>query len=160
MRGEAFVAALGGVFERSPWVAERASAKRPFAGAAALHSAMVEVVRAARPEEQLALLRAHPELAGKEAGAGTLTSDSAAEQKGAGLVNLSAEEKQRIARLNAEYRARFGFPFIIAVRNHTKAGIFAALERRLRNDAAAELAACLGEVYEIARFRLADLVAG
>jgi 2-oxo-4-hydroxy-4-carboxy-5-ureidoimidazoline decarboxylase len=160
MRGEAFVAALGGVFERSPWVAERAFDRRPFAGAAALHAAMVAVVRAASREEQLALLRAHPELAGKEADAGTLTSDSAAEQKGAGLVNLAAEEKQRIARLNAEYRARFGFPFIIAVRNYTRAGIFAEVERRLENDPATELAACLEQVYEIARFRLEDLVAG
>jgi len=160
MRGEAFVSALGGVFERSPWVAERAFARRPFADTAALHAAMVDTVRAASRDEQLALLRAHPELAGKAADAGTLTADSASEQKGAGLVNLSADEKQRIARLNAEYRARFGFPFIIAVRNHTRAGIFAELERRLRNDAAAELAACLEQVYEIARFRLEDNVRG
>lgn len=159
MDSEAFVAALGAVFERSPWIAERAFPARPFAGTAGLHAAMVAVIRTASRAEQLALLRAHPELAGKEAGAGTLTSESAAEQKGAGLINLTVDEKQRIARLNAEYRARFGFPFIIAVRNHTKAGIFAEFERRLRNDAATELAACLEQVFAIARFRLEDLIA-
>ncbi|MCL4799362.1 MAG: 2-oxo-4-hydroxy-4-carboxy-5-ureidoimidazoline decarboxylase [Burkholderiales bacterium] len=154
-----FAAALGGVFEHSPWIAERASARRPFADAGALHRAMVETVRAASRAEQLALLRAHPELAGREAQAGTLTTHSSAEQKGAGLVDLSPEEKRHIARLNAEYRARFGFPFIIAVRNYTRREIFAELERRVANDAAAELAECLEQVFEIARLRLGGVIA-
>lgn len=153
-----FAAALGGVFEHSPWIAERASAGRPYADLGALHRAMVDAVRAAGREAQLALLRAHPELAGREAQAGTLTTHSNREQKGAGLVDLSPEEKQRIARLNAEYRARFGFPFIIAVRNYTRSEIFAELARRVQNDAATELAAGLQQVYEIARLRLEGLV--
>jgi 2-oxo-4-hydroxy-4-carboxy-5-ureidoimidazoline decarboxylase len=160
MRAGEFAAALGGVFEHSPWIAERAAAARPFADVAALHRAMVEVVRAASREDQLALLRAHPELAGKEVDAGTLTAHSSSEQRGAGLVNLSPEEKRRIARLNGEYRARFGIPFVIAVRNHTKREIFAELERRLRTDPATEFAGCLEQVYAIAGLRLAGLVAG
>ncbi len=158
MSREAFVQALGGIFEHSPWVAERAFAARPFASAAALHGAMVAAVERADREDQLRLLRAHPELAGKEADAGTLTADSTAEQKGAGLVNLSPAEKARIARLNADYRAKFGFPFIIAVREHTKSGIFSEFEARLANAPDAELANCLAQVFTITRLRLEGLV--
>ena len=150
----AFVAVLGAVFENSPWVAEQAWRARPHASVAALHAAMVEVVRAAPAAHQLALLRAHPELAGCEARAGTMTPDSVSEQTGAGLVSLTAEEFARIGSLNAAYRTKFGHPFIIAVRNHTKHGIFAAFERRLNNTAEAEREAALSEVFTITRLRL------
>ena len=159
MRPEDFVVALGGVFEHSPWIAERAFARRPFADVAALHEAMVDVVRSATPEEQLALLRAHPELAGREAQAGTLTADSTAEQRSAGLNALTREEMERVARLNRAHQERFGFPFIIAVRRHSKDGIFAEFERRVGNDAESEREECLEQVYIITRLRLDALVA-
>jgi 2-oxo-4-hydroxy-4-carboxy-5-ureidoimidazoline decarboxylase len=159
MRPAEFVAALGGVFEHSPWIAERAFASRPFADIAALHAAMVDVVRGASRDEQIGLLRAHPELAGREAQAGTLTADSTAEQRSAGLNALSREEMDRVVRLNRAYRERFGFPFIIAVRRHTKEGIFAEFERRLGNDAESERLECLEQVYTITRIRLDALVA-
>jgi len=158
MSPAAFVAALGGVFEHSPWIAERTLLERPFADVAALHAAMVEVVRGASREEQLALLCAHPELAGREAQAGTLTADSTAEQRSAGLSALTREEMERVGKLNCAYRTRFGFPFIIAVRRHTKDGIFAEFERRLGNDAETERQECLEQVYAIARLRLDALI--
>jgi OHCU decarboxylase len=153
-----FVAALGWVFEGSPWVAERAWAARPFASRDALHAALVAVVQAARPEEQLALIRAHPDL-GTRLGRADLSAASAAEQAGAGLDRLSEAEFARFQDLNARYRERFGFPFIIAVRRHTRASILAAFETRLQHDAATERATALAEIAEIARLRLADVVA-
>lgn len=153
-----FVRLLGGVFEHSPWVAERTWAARPFASLRALHGAMTEAVRQASREEQLGLLRAHPDLAGKAARAGTLTDFSTSEQGGAGLDRLTPEEYARFDRLNRAYRERFGFPFIICVRNHTKASILDAFERRLAQPAEAEVAAALAEVFEIARHRLEALV--
>ncbi len=159
MRPAEFMTALGGVFEHSPWVAERALAKRPYADVAALHAAMVDVVRGATREEQLTLLRAHPELAGREAQAGTLTADSTSEQRSAGLNALTRAEMERVGRLNRAYRERFGFPFIIAVRRHTKESIFAEFERRLGNDADSERLECLEQVYIITRLRLDALVA-
>ncbi len=159
MRPAEFVAALGGVFEHSPWIAERAYASRPFADTAALHAAMVDVVRGASRDEQLGLLRAHPELAGREAQAGTLTADSTSEQQSAGLDALTRAEMEQVGRLNRAYRERFDFPFIIAVRRHTKDGIFAEFERRLENDAESERLECLEQVYIITRIRLDALVA-
>jgi 2-oxo-4-hydroxy-4-carboxy-5-ureidoimidazoline decarboxylase len=159
MRPAEFVAALGGVFEHSPWIAERAFASRPFADTAALHAAMVEVVRGASRDEQLGLLRAHPELAGREAQSGTLTADSTAEQHSAGLNALTRDEMERVVRLNRAYREQFGFPFIIAVRRHTKDRIFAEFERRLGNDAESERLECLEQVYIITRLRLDALIA-
>lgn len=159
MRPAEFVAALGGVFEHSPWVAERAFAGRPFADTAALHAAMVDVVRGASEDEQLRLLRAHPELAGREAQAGTLTADSTSEQQSAGLNALTRAEMERVGRLNRAYRERFDFPFIIAVRRHTKDGIFAEFERRLGNHSESERLECLEQVYIITRIRLDALVA-
>jgi 2-oxo-4-hydroxy-4-carboxy-5-ureidoimidazoline decarboxylase len=153
-----FVAVLGGIFERSPWVAQQVLSARPFATAQALHEAMVGAVRQAGREAQLALLRAHPDLAGKEARTGALTQASQAEQKSAALDRLSADEMATIERSNATYRARFGFPFIICVRNHDKAGIFAAFAQRLHNPAEVEFAAALEEVYQIARLRLTALL--
>jgi 2-oxo-4-hydroxy-4-carboxy-5-ureidoimidazoline decarboxylase len=153
-----FLRLFGGVFEHSSWVAVRAWSARPYASLDHLHAVMVAAVRDATRDEQLALLRAHPELAGKEAGDGTMTRDSAAEQRGAGLVNLDPAETQRISRLNAEYRIKFGHPFIIAVREHTKAGIFAEFERRLRNDPETEVNTCLEQVFTITRLRLERLI--
>jgi 2-oxo-4-hydroxy-4-carboxy-5-ureidoimidazoline decarboxylase len=158
MDGRQFAAALGGAFEHSPWVAERAWAARPFESLDALHTAMAAVVHDAGPERQLALLRAHPDLAGRAARAGAVAADSAAEQASAELDRLTDAEYERFARLNAHYRERFGFPFIIAVRRHDKAGILAAFETRLRNDAGQERETALAEVLAIARLRLDGLV--
>ena len=160
MTAKTFRDALGGVFEHSPWVSERAASARPFASVAALHAAMVDVVRSASREEQLALLHAHPDLAGKEAKAGTMTTDSTSEQGSAGLDALSREEIERIDGLNRRHRAKFGFPFIIAVRRHTKDGIFAEFERRLGNDAQTELANGLEQVFLITRLRLDAMISG
>ena len=160
MSAAEFVRALGGVFERSPWIAERAFAARPFAGIDALHAAMSDALRGAGRDAQLGLLRAHPELAGKEAQAGELTRDSKAEQAAAGLSALTREEMQRVSELNRRYREKFGFPFIIAVRRHPKDGIFREFERRLELDPETELANGLEQVFAIARLRLEGLVPG
>ena len=157
---DAFLAVLGGVFEHSPWVAEAVMARRPFASLAALDAAMTAALRAAPAERQLALLQAHPDLAGAAARAGTLTQFSTAEQQAAGLVNLSAADAERFTKLNATYRARFGFPFIICARRHAKDSILTQFERRLANDAEAERASALDEVTRIARLRLAGVVEG
>ena len=153
-----FVRALGGAFETSPWVAERAWSARPFASVRELHRAMTEVVRKASAEERLGLLRAHPDLAGKAARAGRMGDFSKREQGGAGLDRLSDEEYGRFGALNQAYRERFGFPFIICVRNHAKASILEAFERRLGNPMETEIQAALEEVFEIARYRLEALV--
>jgi 2-oxo-4-hydroxy-4-carboxy-5-ureidoimidazoline decarboxylase len=155
-----FVRALGGVFEHSPWVAERAFAARPFASVGALHAALSDAVRGAGRDAQLALLRAHPELAGREARAGTLTANSTAEQASAGLGALEPGEMRRVAELNRRYRETFGFPFIIAVRRHTKDEILRELERRMGLAPEAELANGLEQVSIIARLRLERLMAG
>lgn len=157
MDHHAFVDALGGVFEHSPWVVERAWTSRPFSGVADLHAAMVRAVREATAEEQTALLRAHPELAGREARSATLTASSAAEQASAGLNALDRTDRARIAGLNRAYREKFGHPFIIAVRNTSKQGIFSEFERRLGLDARAELANCLEQVFMITNLRLDKL---
>jgi 2-oxo-4-hydroxy-4-carboxy-5-ureidoimidazoline decarboxylase len=155
----AFVAALSGIFEHSPWVADGAFAARPFASVDALHAAMLAVVRDAGPERQLALLRAHPELAGKAAVRGELTAPSTSEQSGAGLGACSAAEFARLQALNARYSAKFRFPFILAVKGYDRAGIIAEFARRVEQDHAAEFAECLRQVGKIARFRLDALVA-
>ncbi|WP_416800348.1 2-oxo-4-hydroxy-4-carboxy-5-ureidoimidazoline decarboxylase [Castellaniella sp.] len=145
---------LGAIFEHSPWIPERAWAARPFADVEALHQAMMRVVRDAAPAEQLALIAAHPELAGKEASAGTLTSDSTSEQRGAGLDQCSPEELHRLRHLNAAYREQFGFPFVIAVKGRSRDQIMGAIEERLRNARDAEFITCLDQIGQIARFRL------
>ena len=157
---EAFAAALGPVFEHSPWIAREAWAARPFASADAVLRAMRAAIAAADAETKLALIRAHPDLAGKAARAGALTEHSRSEQQGAGLDRLSGEEYERFHRLNAAYRERFGFPFIVAVRDHTKDSILAAFERRLGNDRATEIAEALCNIGTIGRFRLLDLLQG
>ncbi|WP_369936760.1 2-oxo-4-hydroxy-4-carboxy-5-ureidoimidazoline decarboxylase [Xanthomonas tesorieronis] len=149
-----FVARLHALFEHSPWVVERAAARRPFAD---LHAGLLQVLHAAGADERLALIRAHPELAGKAAIDGSLTAASAAEQAQAGLDRLTAEEFARFHALNAAYRARFDFPFVICVRLTDKAGILAAMQARLANTRDAEMAAALDEIGKIARLRLEAL---
>lgn len=157
---EAFRRALGGVFEQSAWVADRAFDHRPFPTLDALHAAMVEIVRHASRAEQLALIRAHPDLAGKAARAGTMSAASVAEQARAGLDRLTDEEYERFERLNHAYRERFGFPFIIAVRAHDTRAILSAFEQRLGNTVDDEVAAALAQIGEIARRRLEALAGG
>jgi 2-oxo-4-hydroxy-4-carboxy-5-ureidoimidazoline decarboxylase len=155
-----FVAAFGDVFEHSPWVAERAWEWRPFDSVDGLHRAMVRAMEAATLPEQLALIRAHPQLAGKAAIAGELTAASTREQRGAGLDQCSAEEFARLHGLNTAYEDKFGFPFIIAVRGHTRSTILAEMQRRLSHGLEEEHAEALRQIARIARFRLEDLVAG
>jgi OHCU decarboxylase len=149
----AFVKKFGHLFEHSPWVVEHAWEMRPFADEDALHGAMMQVVAEAGDAAQLALIRAHPELAARTA----LTAESESEQAGAGLKHLTPPEFERFAELNAAYREKFGFPFIICVRLQTKASIFAAFEARLENDAAAEQAQALAQIGLITRLRLQDM---
>jgi len=154
----AFTATLGLIFEHSPWVAEDAWASRPFADVGALHTAMCAVLARAPLEAKLALIRAHPELAGKAAIRGQLTDASSREQSGAGLNQCSPEEFAALTRLNDDYRERFGFPFILAVRGHTRASIIANMAARVGNDRALEIAECLVQIEHIARFRLGDML--
>jgi OHCU decarboxylase len=150
----AFLDAVGWIFEHSPWVAERAWHKRPFDSLAVLHTAMADAVAAASPTEQLSLIRAHPDL-------GTRARMSAAsedEQTGAGLDTLAPDEFDRLHRLNAAYREKFGFPFIYAVRGADKYSILSALETRLAAKPEAEPAAALAQIYRIAQFRLEDTI--
>jgi 2-oxo-4-hydroxy-4-carboxy-5-ureidoimidazoline decarboxylase len=149
---EAFVARYGALFEHSPWVVERAADRLPLPD---LHAGLMRVVADATPEEQLSLIRAHPELAGKATVA--LTEASAAEQASAGLDRLSQGEFDRFHALNSAYAEKFGFPFIICVRLTDKAGILAAMERRLANDRDTEIAAALHEIGEIVRLRLESI---
>ncbi|HRI16963.1 MAG TPA: 2-oxo-4-hydroxy-4-carboxy-5-ureidoimidazoline decarboxylase [Burkholderiaceae bacterium] len=156
-----FTALLDGTYEHSPWIAERAWARRPFASLAQLKLALVLTVREAGREAQLALIRAHPELAGKAMVTKTLTAESTNEQGKAGLTDCTPEEFARIQRLNADYNARFGFPFILAVRGPrgaglTKAQIIATFERRVENHPDFELAECLRNIHRIAEIRLND----
>jgi len=145
---------LTALFEHSPWVEARADA-RPASGDR--HADLMAVVHAATPDEQLALIRAHPELAGKAAIDKTLTDASAAEQASAGLDRLTPAEYDRFHALNTAYRARFDFPFIICVRLTDKAGILAAMEQRLGHDRDAEIATALAQIGEIVRLRLGDM---
>lgn len=154
----AFVRRFGGVAESSPWVAERAWAAAPADDPRALAAAFAAVVRTASTHEQLALIRAHPDLAGRAALAGDLSDDSTREQAFAGLDRLSADELARFTRLNDAYRTRFGFPFVICARRHTAASILEAYDRRLGNDADRERATAVEEIVAIMALRL-DAVA-
>ena len=154
-----FTARFGDVAEASPWVAEAAFASRPFPDRKALEEAFAGVVRTAPRAAQLALLRAHPDLAGRAAVAGEIAEESRREQAGAGLDRLTAEEFARFHDLNARYRERFGFPFIFAVKGATKDAILSAFEDRIDNDADAEHATALAHVERILRFRIEDRVA-
>lgn len=148
---QAFIDRYGALFEHSPWVVMRAAERFPFPS---LHAGLMRVVTDATPDEQLALIRAHPELAGKAAIDGSLTEASAAEQASAGLDRLTAEEFERFHALNAAYREKFDFPFIICVRLTNKTGILAAMERRLANDRETEIATAIAQIGEIVRLRL------
>jgi OHCU decarboxylase len=153
-----FVQKFGGIFENSPWVAEQAFERRPFATLDAMHGAMVDVAKTAPAPLQIALLQSHPDLAGKEAQAGAMTASSVAEQASAGLGALSPAEMSEITELNAAYKKKFGFPFIIAVRMYTKEGIFFEFRRRLHNDTATEFGNDLQNVTIITRLRLNKLL--
>ena len=156
---DAFVARYGPLFEHSPWVAEDAYERHPFRDREALLEALTAAMYDAPREAQLDLVRAHPDLAGRAAIEGTLTPDSRREQSSAGLDRLSPGQYDAFTRTNAAYRERFGFPFVICVREHDRESILAAAEARLRNDPDSELRTALGEIAKIARLRLADLPA-
>jgi chitin deacetylase len=158
---QAFVARFGDVFEHSPWVAERVWHKGPFASAEVLHREMMHAVRNARPAEILALIRAHPELAGREAEAGGLTADSSGEQARLGFTSLGREELVKMQELNRVYRDKFGFPCIVALRLHaTRASVMAEMERRLGNNDETELRNALEQIGHITRGRLDRLSGG
>jgi N-carbamoyl-L-amino-acid hydrolase len=159
LAAEQFVATLGGIFEHSPWVAQRAVSARPFASRLQLLDSMRTAVDAATPEEQLALIRAHPQLGTRGRSASALTAASAREQRRAGLNACTPADGVRLAELNARYLEKFGFPFILAVRGHDPASILASFERRLGNDTECETPMALGQIGAIAAYRLADLVA-
>ena len=153
-----FVELLGAVFEHSPWVAELAYPGRAFVSRNELHQVMAAEVRRAPEVQRMALLCHHPELAGREADAGTLTDDSKQEQAAAGLNQCTAEELRTIKSLNQAYRAKFGFPFIIAVTGLDKFQIIAAMGNRLNNSVEIEFDTAIGEVEKIARIRINALV--
>lgn len=157
--GDEFATLLNGIYEHSPWIAARAAAQRPFASLAALKIALQDVVLKASLDEQLGLICAHPELAGKAAQAGTLTSESSGEQSQVGLLNCSAQLLEVIRQLNLSYREKFGFPFIVAVKGPDGNGlkrdvIVSTFQRRLKNQRDEELGECLYQISRIAELRL------
>jgi 2-oxo-4-hydroxy-4-carboxy-5-ureidoimidazoline decarboxylase len=158
MESEPFTALLGGVFEHAPWVAQAAWPARPFASVADLHAAMMRAVRVAPAQARRAFLNGHPELAGPEARARSLTADSTSEQGSAGLDRMTEADAAAFDQLNAAYRSRFGFPFIIAVRGRSRAEILAAFEARLTRAPADEEETALEEVAQITRMRLDRLI--
>ena len=155
----AFVTALADIFEHAPWVAEAVFTRRPFPTLALLYEAMTRAVRDAGSERQNALIKGHPDLAGKAARAGSLTIDSKAEQASVGLDRLTDDEFESFHRLNDSYRSKFAIPFIVCVRRHTKDSILRQFDVRLKNDAAAEHKIALAEIFRIAAFRLDQRVA-
>lgn len=154
-----FVRLVGPVFEHSPWIAEAAWSKKPFAGLAGLHAALCEIVETAGQEKQLALIGAHPDLVGRAALAGTLTLESTGEQASAGLNALSPDEIALFQNQNAAYKDRFGFPFVICARLNKKEAILAGFEQRLKNPRQQEIKTALEEIFKIAKLRLHDLIA-
>jgi OHCU decarboxylase len=153
-----FVRVVGPVFEHSPWIAEAASAQRPFTGLNALHQTLCETVRKAGEERQLDLICAHPDLVGRVALAGALTTASTSEQSSAGLNKLSPEEVALFQKCNQAYRDKFGFPFVICARLNKKAAILAAFPVRLGHSRDEEIRTALEEIFKIAELRLQDLV--
>jgi 2-oxo-4-hydroxy-4-carboxy-5-ureidoimidazoline decarboxylase len=153
-----FVAALANIFEYSPWVAEQAFAARPFAGVNALFAAMKTTVEHAPQELRLALIKSHPDLADKTQRAAGLTAESTSEQNSVGLDRLSDAEYEAFERVNNAYRSKFGFPYIVCVRRHTKDSILSNFEQRLPNDAATETSTSIAEICRIAALRLDQLV--
>jgi 2-oxo-4-hydroxy-4-carboxy-5-ureidoimidazoline decarboxylase len=156
---DGFTAALGHLFEHSPWVAAETWPRRPFRDAAHLHQELCTTMRGAERERQLALIQAHPDLAGRLAQQRKLTAESNREQASAGLHELSDDELGRFQQLNDRYRARFGFPFIICARLNAKDTILAAMELRVNNPPEAEFQTALGEIEKIALLRLRDRLA-
>ncbi|NJR63981.1 MAG: 2-oxo-4-hydroxy-4-carboxy-5-ureidoimidazoline decarboxylase [Cyanobacteria bacterium CRU_2_1] len=154
MSQERFVDALGAVFEESPLIASRAWHKRPFADLADLHQQMLDVIHAMNQAEQIALIQAHPDLGSKS----SMATASVQEQSGVGLNRLTSEEYEQFQRLNQSYKAKFGFPFVVAVKNHTKLSILETFEHRLNNPLTVELQQALTEITQITRLRLMDLV--
>src|SRR3979490_666792 len=154
-----FVGALANIFEYSPWIAEQTASARPFAGVNQLFAAMKAAVDRAVPELRLALIKAHPDLANKTQRAAGLTGESNAEQNSAGLDRLSDAEYVAFERVNNAYRAKFGFPYIVCVRRHTRDSILRDFERRLPNDAKTETRTSIEEICRIAALRLDQLVA-
>lgn len=157
---ETFATVLGPVFENAAWVAREAAALRPFGDVAALHRAMFDLVANAPEAQVLAFLSGHPDLAGPEARAGRMAAHSTAEQGALGLDAPDPSLAARLAAMNAAYRDRFGFPFLICVRRHTRASLMRQFGRRLDRDAETERAAALQEVFFITRLRVAALIAG
>ena len=153
-----FVRIVGPVFEHSPWIAERSWSKRPFTDLEHLHRALCETVNIASEAEHLVLIRAHPDLVGRAALAGTLTRESTGEQASAGLGQLSPQEIQLFQNNNAAYREKFGFPFVICARLNKKEAILAGFELRLKNSMRQEIRAALEEIFQIAGLRLRDLI--
>ncbi len=154
-----FIAAIGPVFEHSPWIAAGAAKRRPFADAGELYAALLAVLAEAPQERRVALIAAHPDLAGRVAREGRLTAASRGEQAQAGLDELSEQERALFDVLNAAYRARFAFPFVICARENTKSEILSELARRAGNDREAEIATAIREIEKIARLRLSDILA-
>ena len=156
-----FVARLGFLFEGSPWIVAEAWARRPFADRDELERTLVETIETAPKEKQIALIRAHPDLVGRAALAGTLTRESTGEQQAAGLDpnRLTPDEVARFAEANAAYKAKFDFPFVICAREHKKESILNGFETRLPNSRGVEIAAALREIARIGHYRLIDVVA-
>ncbi len=146
--------ALGAIFENTPAIAEAAWLARPFASIAELHQSMVDVVHQMSPDAQLDLIRAHPDLGSKA----KMAEASVQEQSGAGLDQLSAEEFSQLQSLNQAYKDKFGFPFIIAVKNHTKASILAAFQTRLSHSLETEQQQALNQIFQITQLRLSEQV--
>ena len=156
---EDFLGVVGPVFEHSPWIAELTWASRPFESVGALHRALCETVLASDESNKLALIRAHPDLAGRAARAGTLTPASTREQTSGGLDRLSPEEAAMFDKYNRQYRERFGFPFVICARQNKKEAMLAGFERRLAHTREQEIETALAEIFKIAELRLHDLIA-
>ena len=154
----AFVERFGPLFEHSPWVAEAAWHDRPFGDREELYDALVAAMHAASRERKLALIRAHPDLAGKAAIDGSLTRSSQREQASAGLDRLTPDEYDAFTRTNTAYRERFGFPFVVCAREHTKESILRVASERLGNTEDEEVRVALEEIAKIARLRLEDLL--
>jgi OHCU decarboxylase len=155
---DGFTAVIGPVFEHSPWIAEGTWAKRPFASVEQLHQELCAVANDSGEAKQLALIRAHPDLVGRAALAGTLTRESTGEQASAGLNDLSPDEVALFQKNNSAYQEKFGFPFVICARLNKKAAILAGFERRLQNSRTQEIQAALAEIFKIAELRLRDLI--
>lgn len=154
MEQSVFVESIGWIFEHSPWIAEKAYEKRPFASLDELHSQMQKIVESASEEEKLNLLRAHPDLGARV----KMAEASVSEQKGAGLDQLNKQEYKEFLALNKEYTEKFGFPFIIAVKGHNKDSIREAIKERIKNTREQEMNEALQQVYKISKFRLEDTI--